>query len=330
MPSGSELSECADEDFLVREGWVDFSHTSMLSSTDRLVDYLAGNGSADDVVATLAIMSHAVGELLRQWRQRRGMSQLEFASRAGVSSRHVSFVETGRTVPSRDMVLRLAEHLKVPLRERNRLLVAAGYAPVYRERTWDVPEMSAARQAVQQVLDGHRPYPALAVDGRWNLILANSAMTVFFDGVDTSLLEPPVNMMRLSMHPAGFASRVTNMSDVRARLLFRLAGQVYQSGDPFLTELHREMLSYGSSDDLIRGGTDDIAMPIRIRHDGRVLSFINMIATFGTAFDVTLDEITVESYFPADAATTDALNGKQPLDRSTTPSSRDEGLGPPQ
>jgi transcriptional regulator with XRE-family HTH domain len=136
MPSGSELSECADEDFLVREGWVDFSHTSMLSSTDRLVDYLAGNGSADDVVATLAIMSHAVGELLRQWRQRRGMSQLEFASRAGVSSRHVSFVETGRTVPSRDMVLRLAEHLKVPLRERNRLLVAAGYAPVYRERTW--------------------------------------------------------------------------------------------------------------------------------------------------------------------------------------------------
>ncbi|MEU4237100.1 helix-turn-helix transcriptional regulator [Actinoplanes sp. NPDC026619] len=260
-------------------------------------------------------MGSAVGEMLREWRQRRGLSQLEFAGRADVSARHVSFVETGRTMPSRDMVLRLAEHLNVPLRERNRLLVAAGYAPVYQERGWDLPEMSAARRAVRQLLDGHGPYPALAVDGRWNLVLANAAMTVFFDGVDASLLEPPVNMMRLSMHPGGFASRVTNMPDVRARLLYRLAGQVHQSGDPFLTSLHAEMLTYGSMGDPVRPGADDIALPIHIRHGGRELSFINMIARFGTAFDVTLDEIAVESYFPADAATAEALDSGRPFAR---------------
>ncbi|GIE88124.1 Helix-turn-helix domain-containing protein [Actinoplanes regularis] len=283
----------------------------MLASTQRQVDYLACNGCTRERVTTLAIMTRAVGELLRQWRRARGLSQLEFANRAGVSTRHVSFVETGRTAPSRDMVLRLAEHLSVPLRERNRLLIAAGYAPVYLERSWDGPEMTAARHAVRQILDGHHPYPALAVDGRWNLVLANSAMTVFLDGVDASLLEPPVNMMRLSMHPGGFASRVTNMPEVRARLLFRLAGQVRQSGDPFLTSLHREVISYGTSEAVVRPGADDIAMPIRIRHGGQELSFINMIARFGTAFDVTLDEIAVESYFPADSSTADALNQKQ-------------------
>jgi transcriptional regulator with XRE-family HTH domain len=253
-------------------------------------------------------MDGTVGELLRQWRQRRGLSQLEFAVQAGVSTRHVSFVETGRTTPSRAMVLRLAEQLSVPLRERNRLLVAAGYAPVYQQRPLGAPEMTAAHQAIRQILDGHDPYPALAVDGRWNLVLANSAMAVFLDGIHASLLEPPINMMRLGLHPDGFARRLVNAAEVRGRLLARLARHASQSGDPFLTALHEEMLSFGNPAQPSPPGINDIAMPIRIRHLGRELNFIGMIATFGTAFDVTLDEIAVESYFPADAETAKQLD----------------------
>lgn len=235
------------------------------------------------------------------------MSQLEFAVEAGVSSRHVSFVETGRTMPSRKMVLHLAEQLGVPLRERNRLLVAAGYAPIYRERRLDEPDMAAARQAIRQIVDAHEPYPALVVDSRWNLVLANSAVAVFLDGVDAALLAPPVNMMRLGLHPDGFAPRVLNLPEVRSRLLARLARQVSQTGDPGLTSLYREVLSYGPPGEPAQPGDHDIALPIRIRHRGREMTFINMIATFGTAFDITLDELAIESYFPADPATAEAL-----------------------
>ena len=254
-------------------------------------------------------MSETIGELLREWRQRRRLSQLEFAIEAGVSTRHLSFVETGRTAPSRKMVLHLAEQLGVPLRERNRLLLAAGYAPVFRERTLDAPEMAVARQAVSQILSGHEPYPALVVDGRWNLVLANSAMEVFLDCVDASLLEPPVNMMRLGLHPDGFAARLVNLAEVRARLLGRLARQVGRSADPFLIALYEELLSYGPpTDEAGQPGGHDIALPIRIRHHDRELSFISMMATFGTPFDITLDEIAVESYFPSDPYTAQVLN----------------------
>ncbi|WP_431900617.1 helix-turn-helix domain-containing protein [Nonomuraea sp. bgisy101] len=240
------------------------------------------------------------GELLREWRHRRGLTQLDLAIQAEVSARHVSFVETGRTIPSSAMVLRLAEHLGVPLRERNRLLVAAGHAPVVRERPLDDPQLASAREVLEQILRGHQPYPALVVDRRWNLVLANTAIDVFLEDVDASLLRPPVNMMRLGLHPGGFASRLCNLGQVRAYLLPRLARQVAHTGDAELSALYEELLSYGPEGDPAPPDPADIALPIRIRHRGAELCFINTVTTFGAAFDVTLEEIAVEAYFPAD------------------------------
>ncbi|RZS30588.1 transcriptional regulator with XRE-family HTH domain [Herbihabitans rhizosphaerae] len=243
-----------------------------------------------------------VGELLREWRHRRRLSQLDLAIQAGVSARHVSFVETGRTVPSREMVLHLAEHLGVPLRERNRLLVAAGHAPVYRQRPLEDPDLATALDAVRQVLDGHEPYPALAVDRRWNLLLANSAMEVFFDGVEPALLASPVNMMRLALHPKGLAPRLRNPDQVRAFLLSRLARQAGASGDPVLAELYAELVVFGDGEPPPPDPAE-VTLPIRIEHRGAELCFFSTITTFGAAFDVTLDDIAVEAYFPADERT---------------------------
>jgi transcriptional regulator with XRE-family HTH domain len=262
-----------------------------------------------------------VGELLREWRSRRHLSQLALAVQAGVSSRHVSFVETGRTIPSRPMVLHLAEQLQVPLRERNRLLVAAGYAPVFQERPLDAPDLTAAREALQQILRGHEPNPALVVDHRWNLILANSAAEVFLDGVAPALLEPPVNMMRLGLHPDGFAPRLLNLEQVRGFLLPRLARQAQRTGDPQLSDLYAELVFYGVPDQLAPPDPVDIALPVRIRHRGVELSFFNTITTFGAAFDITLEEIAVEAYFPADMPTARALRGgTQSVTPNTAPS----------
>ncbi|MEU8399457.1 helix-turn-helix transcriptional regulator [Nonomuraea sp. NPDC048892] len=244
-----------------------------------------------------------IGALLREWRHRRGLSQLDLALQAEVSARHVSFVETGRTIPSSAMVLRLAEHLGVPLRERNRLLVAAGHAPVVRERPLQDPQLATARKVLERVLRGHEPYPALAVDRRWNLLSANTAIDVFLEGVDPALLRPPVNMMRLGLHPGGFAPRLLNLGQVRGFLLPRLARQVAHSGDAELSVLYEEVLSYGAPAEPPPPDPAEIALPIRIRHRGAELCFINTITTFGAAFDVTLEEIAVEAYFPADDAT---------------------------
>lgn len=250
-----------------------------------------------------------VGELLREWRRRRELSQLDLAIQAEVSARHVSFVETGRTIPSRSMLIHLAEHLGVPLRDRNRLLVAAGHAPFYRERPLDDPDLAEARKALEQVLRGHEPYPALAVDNRWNLLLANSAIEVFLDGVDPALLEPPVNMMRLGLHPGGFARRLRNLAQVRGFLLPRLARQVARTGDAELSALLEEVRGYGGAASPEASEPVDIVLPIRIGHRGRELRFFNTITTFGAAFDVTLEEIAVEAYFPADAETARHLRG---------------------
>lgn len=248
-----------------------------------------------------------VGRLLRDWRRRRGLSQLDLALQAQVSARHVSFVETGRTIPSSAMVLHLAEHLAVPLRERNRLLVAAGHAPVFRQCPLDTPDMARVREAVQRVLRGHEPYPALAVDRRWNLLLANQAAEVFLDGAAPALLRPPVNMMRLGLHPDGLAPRVANLDQVRAYLLPRLARQVARTGDPQLAALYEELLGYGPSDgpygDHPKPDPADIALTIRLRHRGTDLRLVNTITTFGAAFDITLEDIVVEAYLPADAET---------------------------
>lgn len=254
-------------------------------------------------------MDRTVGELLRDWRRRRGMSQLDLALQADVSARHVSFVETGRTIPSRPMVLRLAEHLGVPLRERNRLLVAAGHAPVYAERALDDPDLAKARDALELVLKGHEPYPALVVDRRWNLVLANSAMNVFLDGVAPELLEPRVNMMRLGLHPNGFAPRIQNMDEVRGFLLPRLARQVAVTGDPELSDLYAE-LAGGGGGEMPEPDPADIVLRIRLRHRGDDLCFFITVTTFGAAFDITLDELAVEAYFPADEHTRRVLTGR--------------------
>jgi transcriptional regulator with XRE-family HTH domain len=247
-----------------------------------------------------------VGSLFREWRHRRQLSQLDLALRAGVSARHLSFVETGRTSPSRQMVLHLAQHLDVPLRERNRLLTAAGYAPVYEERALDGPDMTAASQAVDRVLRGHEPFPALAIDRRFNLVLTNSAVDVFLDGVDPELMRPPANMLRIGLHPRGLAPRVINLPEVRASLLARLARQAHLTGDAALHDLLGELRSYDpdhASGDAPPPGPHDIALLIRLRHGSDDLSFLNTITTFGTALDITLDEISIEAYFPADPRT---------------------------
>ncbi|WP_067833878.1 helix-turn-helix domain-containing protein [Nocardia lijiangensis] len=244
-----------------------------------------------------------VGELLREWRHRRKLSQLDLAIHAEVSARHVSFVETGRTIPSSAMVLHLAERLDVPLRERNRLLVAAGHAPVFRERPLDDPDLARSRESIQQVLLGHEPYPALAVDRRWNLLLANSAVKVFLEGADPQLLGPPINMMRLGLHPDGLAPRLRNVEQVRGYLLPRLARQAARSGDPELHALYEELAAFGPGDEALPPDPAEVALRIQIAHRGTELCFVNTVTTFGAAFDIMLEEIAIEAYYPADMET---------------------------
>jgi transcriptional regulator with XRE-family HTH domain len=210
-----------------------------------------------------------VGAMLRDWRLRRRVSQLELALDAGVSSRHLSFVETGRSRPSAEMVLHLAEQLDVPLRDRNQLLLAAGYAPAFAQRDLDAPELGPVRDAIDQVLRGHEPYPALVVDRHWGLVAANRPLGALVAGVDEQLLEPPVNVLRLSLHPAGVA-RIVNLGEWRSHLLDRLAAEALASGDPALTVLHDELVSYpgGESTDGLDPGFAEIAVPLRLRHHG--------------------------------------------------------------
>lgn len=247
-------------------------------------------------------MDKPVGELLREWRRRRKLSQLDLAIQAEVSARHVSFVETGRTIPSSAMVLHLAEQLGVPLRERNRLLVAAGHAPVYRQTPLDDPDQTRVRAALGQFLRAHAPYPALAVDRRWNLLLANDPFNAFLATVDKKLLKAPVNLMWLGLHPDGLAPRIRNLQQVRGFLLPRLARQAATTGDPFLHRLYDELVAHGPVVITVPDPAE-IALPIQVRHRGADLTFLSAITTFGTAFDITLDEIAVETYLPADAPT---------------------------
>jgi transcriptional regulator with XRE-family HTH domain len=251
-----------------------------------------------------------VGTLLRDWRQRRRLSQFELSLRAGVSSRHLSFVETGRSQPSADMVLQLAEELEVPLRDRNHLLLAAGYAPAFAQRELDAPEMGPVRDAIDQVLRGHEPYPALVVDRHWGLVAANRALGVLIEGVSERLLEPPVNVLRLSLHPDGVAPRIVNLREWRAHLLERLAREALVSGDPALTVLHDELAAYPGADDGVRieAAFGDIAVPMRLRHGSRELAFLSTKTTFGTAVDVTVAELSIESFFPADSETASIMH----------------------
>jgi transcriptional regulator with XRE-family HTH domain len=251
-----------------------------------------------------------VGSLLRDWRRRRRLSQLDLALEAGISARHLSFVETGRSRPSAQMVLHLAEQLEVPLRERNALLLAAGHAPVFGQRGIDEPEMGPVRDALDAVLRGHEPYPAVVVDRHWGMVAGNRAVALLTEGVDPALLEPPVNVLRLSLHPAGMAPRIVNLAEWRSHLLERLGRQAVTSGDPALAALHAELAALPGGGPAPAHDPDvaEIATPLRLRAPGGgELAFLSTITTFGTATDVTVAELAIESFFPADAATAAAM-----------------------
>ena len=249
-----------------------------------------------------------VGDLLRDWRQRRRLSQLDLASEAGVSSRHLSFLETGRSRPSREMVLHLAEQLEVPLRARNELLLAAGFAPVYGRRALDDPDMSAVRAALDLVLAAYEPFPAVVIDRGWNLVAGNRGIAPLTAGVAAQLLEPPVNVLRLSLHPEGLAPRILNLPQWRAHVLHRLGREAHLTADPGLGALHRELAALPGGTD--RATPDGIAVPLRLRHRDDVLSFLSTVTTFGTAVDLTAAELSVEAFLPADAHTAEVLRGR--------------------
>lgn len=255
-----------------------------------------------------------VGALLREWRERRKRTQLDLALDAGVSARHLSFVETGRSSPSAEMVLLLCEQLAVPFRERNQMLLAAGYAPIFPERSLQDPEMAPVREALDVILTGHEPNPAVVVDRGWNLVAPNAAMARLSAWVDPGLLEPPVNVMRVGLHPGGLAARIVNLGEVRAYFVGRLERQVALSGDVELTALLDEVAGYPAPsyehDAASEAAAGHILTPMmRMRGPGGSgeLSFFFTVASFGTAVEVTASELSIELGFPADQATAEAL-----------------------
>jgi len=268
---------------------------------------------------TTVALDTGVGPLLRGWRERRRISQLELALRAGSSARHISFVETGRSRPSEEMVLRLAEHLEVPVRERNALLVVAGYAPRYAETALDDPAMGALRDGLDRLLRGYDPYPAFVVDGTYTVVAANQGMTRLLEGVPDHLLAPPLNAMRLTLHPEGLAPRILNLRAWRADLLAQMERQIALVRSAELRALYEEVAGYplpggrdGERDRQPPSASVPFALPLVIEHDGRVLSFVASIATFNTPMDVTVAELAIETLLPADADTAAYLRSLVP------------------
>jgi transcriptional regulator with XRE-family HTH domain len=259
----------------------------------------------------MTALAQPVGGLLREWRQRRRLSQLDLACEADISTKHLSFLETGRATPSREMVLHLAERLEVPLRERNVLLVAAGFAPVFPERSLQDPAMQGARKAVDLILAGHEPFPALAIDRHWTLIAANQAVGRFLGGVDPAQLQPPVNVLRLSLHPKGLAPRIANLPEWRAHLLARLRHQIDVTADPVLAALLDELAAYpvpaSAKPVRINGDHASVVVPFQLTTEAGTLSFISTTTVFGTPLDITLSELALETFFPADAGTGEVL-----------------------
>lgn len=254
-------------------------------------------------------MNAPAGTLIREWRQRRHLSQLELASRADVSTRHLSYIETGRSRPTSAMVMRLCDFLEVPLREQNQVLLAAGHAPAHPELRLSDPPMSEANAALETILRGHLPYPALVVDRHWELVAANDAAYAFLDGIDADLLEPPINVIRLSIHPRGLGGRLVNLQEWRAHLAERLRREYDASGDAELGALLAEVGDGG-----VEPATSSaLVVPMDLRMaDGTVLSFISTTTVFGTPREVTLSELAIEAFYPADEATRAYLQA-QPL-----------------
>ncbi len=249
------------------------------------------------------------GELLRTWRERRNLSQLALASRADVSTRHLSYVETGRSRPTSTMILRLCRHLDVPLREQNRLLLAGGYAPVHPEHRLADPPMAVANAALEAILEAHLPYPALVVDRHWELVAANDAAFALLDGVDPDLLEPPVNVIRLSVHPRGLAPRIVNLQQWRAELVARLRREHQATADPALAALADEVADGTADGGGVEAGPAALVVPLQLRVGDAVLSFLSTTTVFGTPREVTLSELAIEAFYPADDATRRALLG---------------------
>lgn len=249
-----------------------------------------------------------VGVLLRRWRERRGRSQLDVSVSAEVSARHLSFLETGRTRPSRNMIERLCDELDVPLRERNSIHLAAGFAPAHTERAFT--DLGAARAAVDAILAGHEPNPAVAVNLRWELLAANRAMTAFLHDVPQELATPPVNVLRVTLHPDGLSRRIRNLGQWRAHVLRRVRRQLARTAADGLAELLAELESYPLPADAA-GGVEatpgDLVVPLRLSSDHGELSLLYTTTVFGSPRDVTLDEIALETFFPADAATAEVL-----------------------
>ena len=257
--------------------------------------------------------SRTVGDLLREWRHRRRVSQLDLANQADISARHLSFLETGRSQPSREMLLHLAEQLQVPLRERNVLLNAAGFAAAFPERQLADPALEVIRKAIDVVLKGHEPYPAIAIDHHWTLVASNGAFAPLLNGASAVLLRPPVNVLRLTLHPEGLGPRLANYHEWRTHVLEKLRCQIEISGDPVLTGLLRELRNYAapagakaakpSSDQELHR----LVVPLQVVTPGGILSFFSTTTIFGTPVDVTVSELSIESFYPADTATAEVL-----------------------
>jgi transcriptional regulator with XRE-family HTH domain len=271
--------------------------------------------SASDGPAT-APADQGVGPLLRAWRERRRVSQLELALRAGSSARHISFVETGRSRPSEEMVLRLAEHLDVPVRERNALLLAAGYAPRFPETPLDDPAMGALRAGMERLIRGYEPYPALVVDALYNVVAANRGIVMLLDEMPESLLGPPLNAMRLTLHPQGLAPRIRNLREWRGHLLAQMERQIALHRSAPLRALYEEVAAYPVPETAPRDEPEEpvpyFALPMQLEYRGRILSFISSISTFNTPMDVTVAELAIETLLPADPATVKYLQELMP------------------
>lgn len=278
---------------------------------------------------TTVVSDTGVGPLLRGWREQRRLSQLELALRADSSARHISFVETGRSRPSEEMVLRLAEHLEVPVRERNALLLAAGYAPRYAESPLDAPRLETLRAGIERLLQGYEPFPALVVDGSYTVVAANRGIGLLLDGLPEHLLTPPLNAMRITLHPEGLAPRIRNLREWRGHLLGQMERQIALVRSESLRALYEEVAAYplppGADEEPVPDGSGHgsgpgpeevypyFALPLRIEHDGRVLSFVSSISTFNTPLDVTVAELAIETFLPADPATVAYLRSLPPL-----------------
>ncbi|MFF3888558.1 helix-turn-helix domain-containing protein [Streptomyces sp. NPDC001914] len=285
------------------------------ASSARTSTAITASVPTSTAAASSGAANRGVGPLLRGWREQRRVSQLELALRAGSSARHISFVETGRSRPSEEMVLRLAEHLDVPVRERNALLLAAGYAPHYPETPLDDPSMDALREGMERLLQGYEPYPALVVDATYDVLAANRGIALLLDGVPDRLLAPPLNAMRLTLHPEGLAPRIRNLRTWRGHLLAQMERQIALSRSAPLRALYEEVAAYPvpdrdaePDDDGLSGPAPHFALPLRIEHEGRVLSFISSISTFNTPMDVTVAELAIETFLPADPGTAKCLH----------------------